>query len=53
MIYNYCVIAQELPILNQDVKAITLNLYEHMHYPNFLSFSSDLMQSRSWGFFSL
>ena len=26
-----------------------LNLFEHVHYPNFISFSSDLMQLRSQG----
>ena len=29
-----------------------LNLFKHMHYPNFLLSSSDLMQPCSWGFFS-
>ena len=30
-----------------------LNLFEPVHYPNFLLSSSDLMRSRSWGFYSL
>ena len=35
------------------VKTSTLNLFEQVHYPNFLSSSSDLMQPSFWGFFSL
>ena len=27
--------------------SLTLNLFEHLNYPNFLSFSSDLMQPGS------
>ena len=34
-------------------KNIALNLFEHMHYQNFLSSSSDLMQPRIQSFFSL
>ena len=46
------IVAQKLPMLKQGIKSIKMNLFEHMHYPNFLSSSSNLMQSCSWGFFS-
>ena len=34
-IYNYRIMAQNLPMLKQGVKKLTLNLFEHVHYPNF------------------
>ena len=43
ILYNYCIIAQKRPMLKQGIKKLTLNLFEHVHYPNFFSFSSDLM----------
>ena len=45
-------IAEKPPMLKQGVKQLTLNLFKHVHYPNFLLFSSDFTQPRSWGFFS-
>ena len=36
-------------MLKQGVKT-TLNFFEHMHFPNFVLSSSDLMQPHSWAF---
>ena len=41
----------ELLMLKQGVKTM-LNVFKHVHYPNFLSFISDLMQPCCQGFFS-
>ena len=42
-----------MTILKRDVKQLTLNLFRHVHYPNFLSSRSDLTQLHSWSLFSL
>ena len=51
IIYSTHIITHKLSMLKQ-IKTM-LNLFEHVHYPNFLSSSSDFVQPLYWGFFSL
>ena len=43
ILYNYRIVAQKRPILKQGIKQLTLDLFGHVHYSNFFSFSSDHM----------
>ena len=52
ILHNYCIIVVKLLMLKQFIKTM-LNSFEHMHYLNFLSSSSDLMQPCFQGFFAL
>ena len=37
-------LTQKIPMLKQGIKTIHAEFIRHVHYPNFLSPSSDLMQ---------
>ena len=45
ILYNYRIVAQKRPkgIAQKGIKQLTLDLFGHVHYSNFFSFSSDHM----------
>ena len=51
IIFNYRIIAHKCLMLKQGIKTV-LNLFEPVQCPNVFSFSSDLLQPCSQGFFT-